>query len=164
MTVSAFSQNSILRQRLELATVEVNEGAVSLEVFQMEDNGRYYLSVGHLGIGDDIIQFQVDPLGELFIPVGETLAESIETLEQLKAFYKEPSGSSMEIPGCLTVAYPGDEMETVTVTSRKLIFSRLLEFSVQRDSFIRATHISRSDFSSLLTTLKLYRKLHPNEK
>ena len=70
----------------------------------------------------------------------------------------------MEIDGCLSLANPSESMEPVTVTSRRFIISRLLEFSVKRDEFIRATHIPRSDFNSLVTTVKLYQKIHPNEK
>lgn len=164
VTVAAFGQNKVLRQRMEISQIEINDGQLTLEVFQMEDNGQYYLSVGHLGIGDDIIQINFDPIFELFIPLGGTLAEAVETLEQLKEFYKESPGTSMEMKGCLCAAYPNDEWETVTVTSRKFILTKLLEYSVKRDDLIRATHIPRSDFASLVGGVKLYQKIHPNEK
>ena len=165
VTTAAFGQNnSFLRQRMELAQVENDEGDTELEVFQMADNGQYYLSVGHLGIGDDVIQFQFDPVFELFIPLGSTLTEAVATMEQLKDFYKNAPGTSMETNGCLCAAFPNDQWETVTVTSRKLILSRLLEFSVERDDFIRATHVARSDFNALVSSLKFYQKIHPNEK
>lgn len=163
VTVTAFAQDNVLRQRLELAEVEINDGELELEVFQMEDNGHYYLSVGHLGIGDDIIQLNFDPVFELFIPLGETLAEAVGKMDQLKEFYGESSGTSMEVDGCLSAAYPNDKWEPVKVTSRRFLFSKMLEFSVERDGFIRATHIDRSDFKALVTSLKLYRKIHPNE-
>ena len=164
LTVAAFGQNPTLRQRMEITQVEVNDGVQSLEVFQMEDNGHYYLSVGHLGIGDDIIQLNIDPIFELFIPLGETLAEAVEKLDQLKEFYKEDPRTSMEVDGCLCAAYPNDEWEPVTVTSRRVILTKVLEFSVKRDDFIRATHIAKSDFASLVAGVKLYKKIHPNEK
>lgn len=164
VTVAAYGQSNLLRQRMEIAEIDVNDGEVTLEVFQMADNGQYYLSVGNLGVGDDIIQIQIDPIFELFIPLGGTLAEAIQVLEGLKDFYKESPGTAMEIDGCLSLANPSESMEPVTVTSRRFIISRLLEFSVKRDEFIRATHIPRSDFNSLVTTVKLYQKIHPNEK
>ena len=63
-------------QRLELAKVETEEGSIStseIEVFKMNDNGTYWLSVGGLGIGTDLIQLQFDPVYELFIPLGNNL-------------------------------------------------------------------------------------------
>lgn len=163
VTVAAFAQDNLLRQRMELASIEVNDGEVELQVFQMEDNGRYYLSVGHLGIGDDIFQINFDPLFELFIPLGETLSEAIETLDMLKDFYDESSGTTMEMNGCLCLAFPDDKWETVKVTTRRFLFSKLLEFSLERDGYIRATHIGKSDFKGLVSSTKLYRKIHPNE-
>ena len=64
-------------QRLELAKVETEEGSIStseIEVFKMNDNGTYWLSVGGLGIGTDLIQLQFDPVYELFIPLGNNIA------------------------------------------------------------------------------------------
>ena len=42
---------SVIRPRLEIASVEKDEGIEEVEVFRMGDNGRYFLSVGHLGMG-----------------------------------------------------------------------------------------------------------------
>ena len=164
VTLFSFAQNTALRQRLEIVEVEINDGETMLEVLQMADNGRYYLSVGNLGIGDDVIQFQVDPVFELFIPLGETLAESMVTLRQFQDHLKQPAGQTIEIQGCLSLAYPNDEWETVKVTTRQFLFSKLLEFSLERDGYIRATHIARSEFNSLVTSAGFYQKLHPNEK
>ncbi|MBP5334923.1 MAG: hypothetical protein J6Y61_03935 [Bacteroidales bacterium] len=164
VTLFSFAQNSALRQRLEIVELEINDGETQLEVLQMEDNGRYYLSVGHLGIGDDIIQFQVDPVFELFIPLGETLAESMVTLNQLKEHLKQPAGQTIEVQGCLSLAYPNDQWETVKVTTRQFLFTKMLEFSLERDGYIRAVHIRRSDFNGLVNSAGFYQKLHPNEK
>ena len=164
VTVTSFGQDKMLRQRLEISQIEINDGQLNLEVFQMQDNGHYYLSVGHLGIGDNVVQINIDPIFELFIPLGETLTDAIDALEQLKEFYKETPGTSMEVNGCLCAAYPNDEWEPVTVTSRKFVLTKLLEFSVKRDDFVRATHIPKSDFNSLVGGVKLYKKIHPNEK
>ena len=164
VTVTAFGQSNILRQRLEVAEVEVNDGEVNLEVFQMQDNGQYYLSVGTMGIGDDIIQIHFDPLTELFIPLGGTLEEAINKLDQIRDYYKQGAGKSWEVEGCLSIGNPTDNLETIKITGRQLLFSKLLEFSVQRDDLIRATHIARSDFNSLVSSVKFYQKLHPNEK
>lgn len=164
--LSASAQLSKFPQRNEITTIEENEQVV-LEVFDApNDSGHhYYLTVGNLGVGDDVIQFQVDPLFELFIPLGETLEEALETLENLKALYKSAPGDSMEISGCLCLGIPKeDQMEPVTVTYRKVLLSKMLEFSVKRGDAVRATHIGRTNFNSAVSGVKFYKKLHPKEK
>ena len=171
VTVSAFAQDSsLLRQRMEIAQVEAEIAEsieTSLEVFYMDDESPrvYYLSLGNLGVGTDIVQINFDPLFELFIPLGGTLDEAIARMEEIKDFYNEPRLATTELTGCFALAYPNDDLVTVTVTRRQMVFTKLLEFSLPTGSegIVRATHISRSDFSSLLSGLKLYRKLHPNE-
>ena len=154
-------------QRMELATLETEVGGVpnvELEVFKMQDAGTYWLSVGHLGIGGDLVQLQFDPVYELFIPLGNTLDEAIGKMNELKAFYKKPRLSQMEVQGCLAAITPNDNFEPVTVTSRRLLTSKILSFSVKRDDMVRATYISMADFGGLLFSLKAYKKLHPKEQ
>lgn len=163
MPIIAFSQDSRFRQRLDVAEAVEDEGAVKLEVFRMPDVGQYYLSVGTVGVGDEIIQVELDPLTELFIPLGSDLTEAMETLDQLLAMYKQPKNTSIEIPGCLGLIYPGEDLEPVKVKYMKVLLSNLLEFSVQRETHIRATHIPRSAFKSLMVSMKIHRKLHPKD-
>ena len=154
-------------QRLELAVVETEVGGhetAQLEVFKMNDTGTYWLSVGHLGIGSDLVQLEFDPVFELFIPLGNSLEEALAKMKELQAFYKQPRLSTMEVQGCLSALYPGENLETVTVTARRLLTSNILSFSLQRDDFVRATYISKSDFGSLVFSLKAYKALHPKEK
>ena len=162
----ALAQNSILRPRVEIAEVETEETNTELEVFYMNDESPrvYYLSLGHLGIGTDIIQVQFDPVYELFIPLGSTLDEAIEKMKEIQAWYKQPRQWNTEITGSFAVAYPKDEPVTVTVTSRRLLGSKILEFSLPYDELVRATHITKSNFTSILNALKFYRKLHPKEQ
>ena len=154
-------------QRLELATVETELAGyetAELEVFKMNDAGTYWLSVGHLGVGTDLVQLQFDPVYELFIPLGNSLEEALAKMKEMQAFYKQPRLSTMEVQGCLSALYPGEELETVTITSRRLLASKILSFSLQRDDFVRATYITKSDFGSLVFSLKAYKALHPKEK
>ena len=165
LTVNMFAQEGILRPRLEIAEVEINNGEETLEVFKMQNDGQYqyFLSVGHLGFGDKIVQVYFDPMFELFIPLGNSLTEAIETMEQLKAFYKQPKNSTMEMQGCLALAVPNDSYETVTLTLKRIIFSKKIMYSVEREGYIRATYVTKTNFNSLLTGVKFYRALHPNE-
>ena len=152
--------------RQEIITLnEDSEGinASTYEVFQMTDSGTYWLSVGNLGIGSDLVQLTFDPLYELFIPLGDTIDEAIETMMELKAFYNKPRLSTMEVQGCLAAGYPTDNLETVTVTSRRLM-GKILSFSVKRDDFVRATFIKKSEFGALTNGLKFHKKLHPKAK
>lgn len=171
---AASAQIGKIPQRLELVTVDLeigNEGSLmsteeNLEVFNMPVDGEnhYWLSVGHLGIGGDVVQMNIDPVAELFIPIGDTVADALEYLQTIQALLKEPRGTSKEIIGCVAAAFPNGQMEQVTVTHQKLIVSSLLEFRVERQGYIRATHIPKAQFNSLVSNLKFYRKLHKKEK
>lgn len=169
MPVLASAQKlSKIPQRNEIVRIESGEDpdAEALEVFDSPVNGesRYYLSVGHLGFGDEVVQILFDPIFELFIPLGSNLSEALETLNKLKDLYKEAPGTGIEIQGCLAFGFPKDEkMETVTVTYRKVLLSRLLEFSVQREGYIRSAHVQKSDFGSLVSSVKLHHKLFPKK-
>ena len=169
MTAGTLSAQALQKaaQRMELAVVETEVGGyetAEMEVFAMRDSGTYWLSVGHLGIGTDLVQLEFDPVFELFIPLGNTLEEALAKMKEFQAFYKEPRLSTMEVQGCLAAMYPGENFEPVTITSRRLLGAKILSFSVQRDDFVRATYISKSDFNSLVFSLKAYKALHPKEK
>lgn len=170
ITVSAFAQVSvsqILRPRVEIAEVTSETNNLELEVFYMNDESPrvYYLSLGNLGIGGDIVQIDFDPVFELFIPLGNNLEEAISKMEEIKALYKMPRLKKTEIMASFAAAYPTDKLIPITVTSRRFVFSKVLEFSIPVEStgLVRATHIYRSDFRSLLGSLKIYKKLHPKE-
>lgn len=64
LPVFAFSQEKkkLFREVREIVSVE-NDGSSDVMVFSMPENGQdhYYLSVGTLGAGDRIIQFNIDP-------------------------------------------------------------------------------------------------------
>ena len=165
-----FAQTSkVLRPRIEIAQVETEDiKTVAMEVFYMNDESprTYYLSLGNLSIGGHIVSIEADPLFELFIPLGNTLDEAIAKMEEIKALYKMPKRSSADIIGNFALAYPTDDLINVTVTRRQILFSRLLEFSIPTagsETVVRNTHITKSNFSGLLSTLKIYRKLHPKE-
>lgn len=164
-TFAAFAQGSKMPQRLEIAEIEDSDGNTTGAVFNLPQEGQnhYWLDVGTLGHGDEVIQVVIDPLSHLYIPLGDTLEEAIETLSKLKEYCKETPGTAMEMKGCLRPLLPDpEEMETVTVTARRAL-SRKLEFSVQRESYLRATYVLKSDLGSLLSSVRFYRKLHPKE-
>ena len=63
LTLGASAQQSKIPTILEIAEIEENDETV-LSVFNMpnDEGNHYYLSVGTLGIGDEIFQIQFDPL------------------------------------------------------------------------------------------------------
>lgn len=169
---AAFAQNSALRPRVEIAQVESEVGGIvetALEVFYMNDESprMYYLSLGHLGFGNDIVQIDIDPLTELFIPLGSTVGEAVGKLEEIKALYNMENLETTELEGYFSILYPDTSNPvTVTVTRRQLLASKLLEFSVPAkgsEVLLRARHISRSDFSQIVGGVKFYKKLHPKQ-
>lgn len=155
-----------LSNRKELVVVEEENSNDRLELFSMQkDEGlAYYLSVGYLGMGDDFIQVYVDPFHELFIPLGSTLDEAEVTLQQIKDFYKQSKGTTMEIMGCFNKFIPDDNLEAVTLTRNRILLSNQIRFSIERDGELRATFVERSNFNSLMSSLNFYRKMHPKEK
>ena len=157
---------SELSKRMELVVVEEENSNERLEIFSMEqDEGvAYYLSVGYLGMGDDFIQVYVDPFHELFIPLGSTLDEAETVLQQIKDFYKQPQGATMEIMGCFNKYIPDDDLEAVTLTRNRLLLSNQIRFSIEREDELRATFVERSSFNSLMSSLKFYRKMHPRKQ
>ena len=169
-SLTVFAQTSKIPQRNEIVQISSDdEDTVNPDIFEVFDQPvdgqhHYYLSVGHLGFGDEVVQVLFDPIFELFIPLGDTLDEAIATMESLKALFKEKPGTVMEVEGCLAFGFPNsDKLEKVTVTYRKLLLSKNLMFSVEREGYIRATYVARSEFNSLVSGVKFYKKLHPKE-
>ena len=113
---------------------------------------------------ENIIQVQLDPIFELFIPLGETLTEALDRMKTMQSWYKMSRKESKIIEGCLSAAFPNDVYETVVVTRRQFLTAKVLEFGIEREGYVRAAHIGKMDFSSLVTSLKLYKKLHPKEQ
>ncbi|MBR1538175.1 MAG: hypothetical protein IJ636_01560 [Bacteroidales bacterium] len=162
------AQASRMPQRNEIVKINIGgeDSGESIEVFNSPRDGanRYFLSVGHLGIGDEVVQIIFDPAFELFIPLGGTLDEAMETLTQLQDLYKTDPGTSVETLGCLAFGFPKDEkLETVKVLYRKVLLTKKLEFIVEREGYVRATYVDRSDLNSLARGVKFYKKLHPKE-
>lgn len=165
LTFGALAQESVIPQRLEIVEVEVNDGQDEFEIFTVPTDGvnHFYLSVGTLGIGDEIFQINIDPLNHMYIPLGTSVSESMETLTALQDLFKGDPGDSMTVRGCVSILMPKEELEDVTVTYRRPFITRSLEFTVQRDGYIRSAFIGRSEFNSLVSGLKFYGTIHPNE-
>ena len=143
---------------------EVDNGESTLYVIFKPTDGQncYYLNLGALGSGDKVIQMVLNPVYQLFIPLGATLDETIDTLEDLKEFYQEEVGTSKEMDAYYGLI-PDNSRQEVTVSVYKSFLCRKLMFALQRDGYIDATYLSKSDLSSLLRGVKWHKKLYPNK-
>ena len=110
-----------------------------------------------------MIQAYIDPLSELFIPLGESVAEALESMQQLQSLFKEQPGTGLETAGCVAIGFPNEKLEPVRVTYRKPLLTKSLEFTVQRDTYSRSAQMQKSDFDALVRGVKFYQRLHPNE-
>lgn len=162
VSILCAAQESTIPLMYEIQHTTCNGEKISVLDARQDDTHNYYLCAGHLGIGDEVIQVMFDPVSVLFIPLGHTVTEALATMQKIQALFDEPVDTSIEVPGCLSAVFPNDEFETVRITLRKPLLSTLLEFSVQRDEYIRATHIPKSQFNSLVGGIKFYGKLYPN--
>lgn len=163
--VITFGQEKKLFRDARIITELEREDGSEICVFYMPDMNQYYYEVGSLGIGVDVLQVEFDPVYSLFIPLGETLEEAQAKLEEFNAHAKTARGSKMVVAGVLAFGYPNDEdLEPVTITARRILITRKLEFSVTRGDWIRATFVPRSEVVSMINGVKIYRKLHPKEK
>ena len=164
--ITAFAQGSFRKQIRTVSEVDLDDGAVTLSVFDMPDGDvhQYYLCVGQLGIGDDVIQFNIDPVSQLFIPLGGTLAEAQVKLEEIRGVANMAVGDGIETVGVLAVGNPSAGVEeTVYLTARRIVLQKHVEFTVKRNGYVRSTVIGRNNLGSLLTGLKFYRKIHPKQ-
>lgn len=162
-TFALFAQETKIPQMLELVQIEEND--VEFEVVNIPQDGQnhYWFNVGTMGFGDQIFQIQLDPLSHLYIPLGDTLAEAISKMEELQDLFNGTPGTSLFVNGCLTMLYPNENLEQVKVSYYKPLLTRKLEFSIQREDYLRAAYISRANFNTLMKGLSFYQKIHPNE-
>ena len=159
LSAGAFAQEGKLPQVMDIVTIENNNNGDVFGVFTVKQDGemQYYLNLGNLGIGDKVVQLLFDPVFKLYIPLGSTIDEAAETLAAIQELYNEPVGTVTEYPGNFAPLLPTETLETVKVTTRKTLFGRRLEFALEREGYIRATSVSKSDFSSLMFNFKLNR-------
>ena len=164
-TASLFAQNGKLPIIKEIVSLEHENTGQTVDVVNIPVDGvnHYWLHVGNMGIGDKIVQVELDPVYRLYIPLGDNITDAVKTMEELKTLYKEPKGTMREIQGSFKPFFPGEGLETVQVYKFKLLFENKLQFVIERDGYQRVTYLSKSEFNSLLSGLKFHGKLYPSE-
>ena len=119
LAVAASAQKYDITKLVEIADVESDDQTI-LSVFSIPDeNGQTtcFLCVGSMGLGDDIIQINVDPINKLFIPLGSNRAEVMETLELLEAG-QNPTQHLVSIVAL------GDDGDLRSVCTQETVFRR----------------------------------------
>ena len=154
--LAAVAQQSKIPVIIDIASVEENDTEV-LSVFNMPSDGsdHYYLCVGSLGAGDDVVQLLFDPVSQLFLPLGDSREDAVEKLTELKALFDEPLGASLEWQGSLSVGFPSEKTEAVKIMLKRPIFIKKLQLSVERNGYIRATYLTKSNIGAILTLVKM---------
>ena len=158
-----FAQNTSLPMVLDIASVDTDGKETEVVNIPRDGVNRYYLHVGSMGIGNSIISIDVDPVDRLFVPLGNTLSEAIAKMEGLKALLKEPKGTTIEIEASFAPFFPSDSLQTVKVSRYQPFLTNYLEFSIEQGEYDRIAHMSRGDFNALLSGVKFYGKIHPEE-
>lgn len=151
---------------IDIVSVEDENTGDSVEIVNIPVEGvnYYWLHLGEMGIGNKTVQINLDPVYQLYIPLGENITGAVEAMEELKTLFKEPNGTTREIQGSFKPFFPGENLETIKAIKYKPLLTNQIQFVIERDGYLRVTYISKSDFNSLLRGLKLHGKLHPSEK
>ena len=160
------AQTSKLPTVIDIVSVEDENTGDSVEIVNIPVEGvnYYWLHLGEMGIGNRTVQINLDPVYQLYIPLGENITGAVATMEELKTLFKEPNGTTREFQGSFKPFFPGENLETVKAIKYKPLLTNQIQFVIERDGYLRVTYISKSDFNSLLRGLKLHGKLHPSEK
>ena len=165
-TAGLFAQTSNLPAVMEIVSISNENTGKTVDVVNIPVEGanHYWLHVGNMGIGDKVVQVELDPVYRLYIPLGDNVTDAVKTMEELKTLYKEPNGTMREIQGSFKPFLPGEGLETVKVYKHKPLLTNQLQFVIERDGYDRVAYLDKSDFNSLLSGLKFHGKLHPEEQ
>ena len=149
----------------EIVSVENENIDQTVEIVNIPSDSlnHYYLLVGSMGIGNRIVQIDVDPVNLLYIPLGNNVTDALAFMNELKTLYKEPKGTMREIQGSFKPFFPGQEMETIKVYRYKPLLTNQLQFVIEREGYERVAYLEKSDFNALLNGLKFHGKIHPSE-
>lgn len=161
-----FAQTSKLPTIKEIISVENENTSETVQIVNIPVDGtnHYWLHVGNMGIGNKTVQIDLDPVYQLYIPLGDNITDAVAYMEELKTLFKEPKGTMREIQGSFKPFFPGEELETIRVYRHQPLLTNQLQFVIERDGYERVAYLSKSDFGTLLRGLKFYGKLHPSER
>lgn len=164
-TMGLFAQTDKIPTIKEIVSIDNDNSSQMVQIVNIPVDGinHYWLHVGSMGIGNKIVQIELDPVDQLFIPLGDNITDAVAYMEELKTLFKEPKGTMREIQGSFKPFFPGENLETIQVYKYKPLLTNQLQFVIERDGYERVAYLSKSDFTALLNGLKFHGKLYPSE-
>ena len=164
-TTGLFAQTNKIPTIKEIVSIENENTTQAVQIVNIPVDGinHYWLHVGSMGIGNKVIQVELDPFDQLFIPLGDNITDAVAFMEDLKTLFKEPKGTMRVIQGSFKPFFPGENLETIQVYKHKPLLTNQLQFVIERDGYERVAYLSKSDFNALLKGLKFHGKLNPSE-
>lgn len=152
MAICSYAQRDIKpRDCMEIASVETNDNEITLyQVKEADGTSCFYLAASHV-----LVSFSLEILESTtsfssadgtLLYFGASADEAMDKLDALIDLFSEQAGAQME--------FTCRDGSTVAATLRKGLFGKYLD--------IQDTNVSKGDFKSLKTSLKMARKLHPN--
>jgi hypothetical protein len=148
--------------RLECAEVERDDRHYEVFLYRVGDSLQgYYLGLDTPDrIPGSLITF--DLFTEVCVYLGETLDEAQAALEGMKALADEEVGTMKVFPARMALGNDLKDMTSTTCTVQKrLLGGHRLCFSFEHSGYTTENFLRKGDLRSLLTSLKIYRKLHP---
>ena len=148
--------------RLECAEVERDDRHYEVFLYRVGDSLQgYYLGLDTPDrIPGSLITF--DLFTEVCVYLGETLDEAQAVLEEMKAMADEEVGTIKVFPARMALGNDLKDMTSTTCTVQKrLLGGHRLCFSFEHSGYTTENFLRKGDLRSLLTSLKIYRKLHP---
>ena len=144
-TTGLFAQTNKIPTIKEIVSIENENTTQAVQIVNIPVDGinHYWLHVGSMGIGNKVIQVELDPFDQ--------------------TLFKEPKGTMREIQGSFKPFFPGENLETIQVYKHKPLLTNQLQFVIERDGYERVAYLSKSDFNALLKGLKFHGKLNPSE-
>lgn len=149
--------------RWEIVTTDFNESQYQLFSFEDKDGTfGYYLSLGPASaIPGTFIVF--DQIRETCLYMGTTLDEVKENLQSLIEFFNYEAGTTREFPARIGIVNTlQTEQRPAVAVVQKRLFGKRLVFTQENEKYSTQTYLRKGAVKSVLTSLKIFMKMHPN--
>ena len=157
--------------RMELAEISENDDQFSIFKYKDEDGSvAYYLSVGREfnvveAVFGDVSNISLGHVDETVLCLGKTYDEAQAFLESMLALFDKELETTVEFPARLSVGAEklgGESVANCIVVKRFLQGKHLLFHFISGDH-TGESELSKANLKSLISSLKIARKLHPEK-
>ena len=148
--------------RLECVEVERNDKHFEVFQYRVADSLQgYFLGLDTPDrIPGSLITF--DMFTEVCLYLGATLDEAQAVLEEIYLFFDEEVGVSRVFTARMALGTDLMDASTSTCTVQKrLLGVHRLCFAFEHSGYTTENYLRKGDIRSIITNLKIYRKLHP---